>query len=160
MQLKYLKFCLVSALIGGSIWFLLTQIGIYTMPRIIVRLGLLGILLLSIIGIDLGSYIGLWSLGKIRKPSFTYGIMIGLFSYLLYIGLFFLVGVVVIAKTQTGTYGVNMAGWFPIDLIFALVAGIIGVAIIRRMAPSFCPNCGNKLPHGNEPCSNCGARVE
>lgn len=161
MQMKYVKYMLISALIGALIWFLLLEIDLHAGTYIFWEtLGLtIGILISGIIGVVLGTYIGLWGVGKMRKPSFAYGILVGLVSYALYLALFFLVGYEVEWEIPGTHMSTNMLHWFPIDFLSSLVAGLVGVAIVRRISPSFCPNCGNKLPPGNEPCSKCGARA-
>lgn len=151
MQIGNLKYILISAFVGVLLWVVLVELVYYSRSEIYILLDpsywltyYRGYSTYALIAIIIGTYMGLWNIGKIRKPSFLYGILSGLLSSVLFLSWTILRGAAFLFVSAGLVIG------------SAIVAGIIGVAIIRRISPSFCPNCGNKLPLGREPCSKCG----
>lgn len=162
MQLGHLKYILVSAFVGAFAWFAILEI--YFQANLNIEFGYLWQYVRAIpgiIGIILGTYVGLRTIGRIRKPSFIYGILVGLLSFVLYLP--FESFSIWIFSIQYG-FPLTMGALLDIlaqntpliGVIASVVAGLLGTIIVRRISPSFCPYCGNKLPNGRDPCPKCG----
>ncbi len=167
MRMEEMKYVLISALISAIIWFAILEIDWRANLHLFWSLGNVGGPLVSgVIAFAIGTYLGLWSVGKVRKPSLAYGIPIGLVSLALF--------VLIISMEMwgyasgEGSYAQRSFSYWlnryfsedaPFDLIASLIGGVVGVVIVRRISPSFCPNCGNKLPSGRDPCPECGTKT-
>jgi len=176
MHMKHIKHILVSALLSAFLWIVMIELdyrsGLSILRaldpvRILVRsVGMpiyAGATIPGIIAIVVGAYFGLWSFAKLRRPSYVYALLLGLLSFLL-----FLLMESAVAWIEISGYGYGRVGFAPFFIDFArymwvyvivgLIGGLIGIAVIRRVSPLFCPNCGNRLPPGSDPCSKCGTR--
>ncbi len=170
MQIRYIKYTLISALVGALLWAILIELdarsGLWIFrlldPVYILLEAFQGHPVPGLIAIVTGTYIGLWSIGKIRKPSFFHGILLGLVSFILFLPFSVLfVGIWLVehgggSMVFPAEVALVLGNIVPVGWIYGSVAGVIGVAIVRRISPSFCPNCGNKLPPGLDPCPKCG----
>lgn len=150
MQKEYLKFGLVSGLIAGVVNFLIGMTSLFS--GFLMDFVILGICVFG------GTYAGLWIIGRIRNPSFHYGFLVFLFCFAT-VALFWLAG-----AAYYGYYNESLR-WFLNELalpyaVISFVGVFIGIAIIRKSSPSFCPNCGFNLPAGRADCSKCGKRLE
>ena len=156
--MKHTKYILTSAVVGALIWFVILEMAISILHSTLS-------FVLGLIAIVLGTYIGLWSIGKVRNPLFAYGILVGVASFLLYLPLLILS----ISMHPSVYENLRILYWRVLpgtalwhsffSLIVSLVAGILGITIVRRVSPSFCPNCGNKLSPGEDICSKCGTKL-
>ena len=158
MKVKYTKYLFLGALAGALIWFVILEIAISIVHSTLSFFP-------GLIAVVLGTYIGLWSIGKMRNPLFAYGILVGVASFLLYLPLLVLsmsMHPSVYEELRILYWNVlpGTALWHSVfSLIVSLVAGILGITIVRRVSPSFCPNCGNKLSPGEDICSKCGTKL-
>ena len=167
MQVKYLHYLLLSALVSAVLGFTIQEL-VFRMDEVaFVEHRFLGISIITIIVVILGTYAGLWRIGKIRKPSFAFGILVGLLTFMFYLLIYTLGGWFAL-EFEGATEVFFQLGWISflygflgrvyalVYIITSLVGAILGATLVRFASPSFCPNCGNKLPLGNEPCSKCG----
>lgn len=166
--MKNIRYVLLSALMGAVLWFVITEIEhrvyAYTYWGLTREVIAWIHAIIVIIGVIPGTYVGLWSIGRVRKPSVAYGVLVGLVSFTLIL-LFHAFGLWM-ALSELGISHIFLNIWvehvktsFYVYLIASLIAGFLGVSLVRRTSPSFCPNCGNNLPPGNDPCPKCGTEV-
>src|SRR3989304_7743820 len=83
MQKEYVKFGLISALIAGVVNFIISMTGLFS--GFLMDFAILGICIFG------GTFAGLWIIGRIRNPSFPYGILVFLFCFAT-VALFWLAG--------------------------------------------------------------------
>ena len=119
--------------------------------------------LIPYIAITSGTYLGVWVVGRVRKPSLIHGVLVSLISFLILrfyvIFRFFIKRGIPFNWIYTVKHVFSVDPFFIVELISSLVGGIVGTLIIRQHSPSYCPNCGKKLPPGCEPCPSCGTKV-
>jgi ribosomal protein L40E len=165
VQLKDLKHVFLGAIIGAFIWFAIIEVDSRADIHVYWQLYPIGDLIFVSLAVLIGTYVGMWTVGRIRKPSIKFGILEGLFSFVL-IDLFDAFGLWIYwAEQGWGTYRIetvlipNLQATILVRLAPSLAAGLLGMILIRRFSPSFCPNCGNRLPPGPDACSKCGTKV-
>ena len=158
MQMNHIKYALVSSIISAFVWFAIVEIDVQS--NILWSIDpLLSAAIPPLTAVILGTYVGLWGLGRIRRPFIAYGIVVGLLSFLLYLPFDVLVSI------QLGNSSSSILGNLPemtiawyalIEVVASLVSGLLGAVLVFRMSPSFCAYCGNKLPSGRDACPKCG----
>jgi hypothetical protein len=157
MQKEYLKFGLISALMAGFVNFIIDQTNLFR--GFFMDFMILGICVFA------GIFVGLWIIGRIRKPSFSLGILVFILCYVA-IAFFWLVGAVLYlgAEGRLSMLSISLQTYSQyLALPYAVIGFtevLIGIAIIRRGSPSFCSNCGKNLPAGRSDCKECGKRQE
>ena len=165
MKLESLKYLIVGAIIGAFIWFLVRELDFYANIHLYWQLYPTGDAILAGLAVIIGTYVGMWTLGRIRKPSTKLGVLVGLFSFVL-VDLFDAFGILLYWMGEGwGTYGIQTVViplWLetaPIRLVTTLATGLIGMILVNRLTPSFCPNCGGQLPPGRDACPQCRTKV-
>jgi hypothetical protein len=125
--------------------------------------------------VAVGTFAGLWIIGRIRKPSFLWAIPLGLITY----GIALLIGVFLTMAIS----GNSDTGWFVVEeyfgslvhgnyffflsdfrpltdffasIVTSVIGALAGITLVRWRSPLFCPYCGSRLNPGPEPCKNCG----
>lgn len=163
MRLGLLKYLLVSAFLCGLAWFAIAAIDQYA--NIFWPGGQIGVAIPAIIATILGTYVGLWAIGRFRKPSIVYGVLVGLLFLVFYFPF-----LAILAGIESFRFNFDWTRWLlgggmlsgylmdrlPMLAISGVIGAVVGAFVIRRVSPSFCPYCGTKLPSGRDPCSNCG----
>jgi hypothetical protein len=153
MNRDYLVYSVVSSFIGGILWIIFFNIAFYSY---FVVIGEFSIPFFA----GIGTYVGLAYIGKIRKPSYLYGILIFIFSSVIYTFLYFIsVNISWISFRHISDIieeFILICFYYPVIWLFVGVGVIIGIILVRRMSASFCPHCGAELPAGRSPCPQCG----
>jgi hypothetical protein len=159
MNRDYLVYSLISSFIGCILWtvsdVVFESIGLSYFG------GPTSIFLLLPVSAAIGTFVGLAYIGKIRKPSFRYGILHGLitdvifsliysiFNYILrFVGHWSRMSILAFINTYVF--------FFIVSMPFIFLGVFVGIVIVRRTSASFCPHCGAELPAGRSPCPQCG----
>jgi hypothetical protein len=157
MKWEYFKFGLISAVLSSVFWFIIW----YT--NLLITYGWSAIFSSITITSFFGTYLGVWLIGRIRKPSLVYGAFVSLLSIGTTIA-FWLAGALSSSDSSIYTRWIIYDHYLNEVSVWIAVPSIIGVflgyAIIRRTSLSFCPSCGNILPVGRANCEKCGKRGE
>lgn len=170
MQTRHIKYILAGTVLSVIIWYIIIELDSRSGALIFWSLDPFrafnyiysGYTIPGIIAITIGSYVGLWRVGKIRKPSFAYGISLGLLSFILFLPME-AIGIWVSCVEHGWRFSLAIVVDYlrqiaPFIFVVGLIGGLLGVAVVRRISPMFCPNCGSKLPPGSDPCSKCGTK--
>jgi hypothetical protein len=193
VQLKYLLYVLASSLLGSIMWeslsFYFLQSGqvpqsvLWWYSTVAFLNGhffsldngsvLIPVFVIRFLMITIAAFVGLWIIGRIRKPSFFWAIPFGLTTY----GMVLLIGVL-ITMTIAGNLGSSVVEQYfaslvhrniPFDVrtltddlyasvITSIIGGLAAIILVRWRSPLFCPYCGSKLNPGCEPCKKCGKK--
>ena len=146
MEKYYYKYAILSSLISCLVWLVLSlimdamRLNVKFAPSVYLTDFLIPVVFI------IGTYVGISVIGKIKKPSYHYALIIGLLSagfFVLFVSFEILIWGILIAES----WGINPLPLFSIMLpggiiaqlpkiiIFPIVGVLIGVLLVRHSSP-------------------------
>lgn len=118
--------------------------------------------LINLVAALIGTYVGLWIIGKIKLASPFEGVIVGLLVFAISIPitqlLFFILYIIyAIPSSFFVIYLKRTIVINTLESVFGcLSGGFLGGIFVLRVAPKYCPKCKAKLSTGVIYCPDCG----
>ena len=118
--------------------------------------------LINLVAALIGTYVGLWTIGKIKLASPFEGVIAGLLVFAISIPitqlLFFIL--YVIYAIPSSFFVIYLKRTIVVNtlesVLGCLFGGFLGGILVHFVAPKYCPKCKAKLSTGVIYCANCG----